>query len=123
MTANDAFKNCLLKSLLYLRLNTPRDIPSRGVLRLGSKYHYKGRTQKQAIEDYNNLVRTNSNFERTPSKRMSRRKIASPTNDNHHGNKNNHNDRSFYLNNSNDNSNTTPVKQSYTNDNLDFVSP
>ena len=117
---------CVILSLdVYLRLNTPRDIPSRGVLRLGSKYHYKGRTQKQAIEDYNNLVRTNSNFERTPSKRMSRRKIASPTNDNHHGNKNNHNDRSFYLNNSNDNSNSnsTPVKQSFDNDNLEFVSP
>ncbi|KAL5262480.1 hypothetical protein ACHWQZ_G008020 [Mnemiopsis leidyi] len=121
----------------FFRLNTPRDIPSRGVLRLGSKYHYKGRTQKQAIEDYNNLVRTNSNFERTPSKRMSRRKIASPTNDNHHGNKNNHNERSFYLDNTNNNSNnngnnngnnnsnnnSSPLKQSYNDDNLDFVSP
>ena len=120
-----SLKFVILSLDVYLRLNTPRDIPSRGVLRLGSKYHYKGRTQKQAIEDYNNLVRTNSNFERTPSKRMSRRKIASPTNDNHHGNKNNHNDRSFYLNNSNDNSNSysTPVKQSFDNDNLEFVSP
>ena len=109
-------------SYLYFRLNTPRDIPSRGILRLGSKYHYKGRTQKQAIEDYNNLVRTNSNFERTPSKRMSRRKIASPTNDNHNSSKTNNNNRNFYLNN-NSNSNSTPVKSNYDNENLDFVSP
>ncbi|XP_063692842.1 tyrosine-protein phosphatase non-receptor type 4-like [Bolinopsis microptera] len=107
----------------FFRLNTPRDIPSRGVLRLGSKHHYKGRTQKQAIEDYNNLVRTNSNFERTPSKRVSRRKIASPnTNNNHNASKNNHNERSFYLN-DNDNSNSTPVKKEFENENLDFASP
>ena len=46
------------------RLNTPRDIPAKGLLRLGSKYKYNGRTQKQAALDYSNQVRTNSNFER-----------------------------------------------------------
>lgn len=98
----------------FFRLNTPRDSPSKGLMSIGSKHHYKGRTLHQATEDYNNLVRTNSNFERTPSKRMSRRKLTSPKNNNNNMNNNNNS------NNSNNNNNSNHDETNNHNEQADF---
>eukprot|EP00116_Pleurobrachia_bachei_P005987 sb/3466249/ len=92
----------------FFRLNNPREIQTRGVLRLGSKYHFQGRTQRQAKDDYNNYVnRANFNFERTPSKRNPRKARDSPAAQG----------RTFYK------GNDTPVKSATPSSNAGFVTP
>ncbi|XP_078655770.1 tyrosine-protein phosphatase non-receptor type 4-like isoform X19 [Branchiostoma floridae x Branchiostoma belcheri] len=77
------WKSCV-EHHTFFRLDTPK-LPSRRnmltLFKLGSKYRYSGRTERQTIELGKEEGNRNRQFTRTPSKRYARRTIGGITRD------------------------------------------
>ncbi|XP_045108840.1 tyrosine-protein phosphatase non-receptor type 4-like isoform X5 [Portunus trituberculatus] len=74
---------CLWKSCVehhtFFRLHTPRTPARKSLLTLGSKFRYSGRTEFQAVEDCKRKARVERTFVRSPSKRLSRQTVPTPS--------------------------------------------